>query len=248
MSRCATAASWRSAARRKPATGARPTLDDRFADKVLMPGLVEGHSHAWEGGVWKFPYVGYFDRHDPEGRRWPGLRQHRRPWWPGWPSAERPCAGRRRCSPGGSIRSISASPRMTARPRPRLDRARPVVVLHSNGHVMNVNTPVLERAASRATPTSTACAQGRAGRADRRAAGDGGQVHGLSRAGRQLAAGLIRRAGGCAASPAWPPAGVTTATDLLNELPGPTVAAYVAATRRRRLPAAPAAGAERRKA
>ena len=25
------------------------TLDDRFAQKVLMPGMVEGHSHAVEG-------------------------------------------------------------------------------------------------------------------------------------------------------------------------------------------------------
>ena len=30
----------------------RYELDDRFADKVLMPGLVEGHCHAMEGRVW----------------------------------------------------------------------------------------------------------------------------------------------------------------------------------------------------
>ena len=32
------------------------TLDTRFADKVLMPGLVEGHSHAFEGAVWRYVY------------------------------------------------------------------------------------------------------------------------------------------------------------------------------------------------
>src|SRR5258708_39509040 len=49
-------------------------LDERFADKVILPGFVEGHSHAFEGGVWKFPYVGYFDRTSPEGARSPGLK------------------------------------------------------------------------------------------------------------------------------------------------------------------------------
>jgi len=28
------------------------TLNDRFADKVLMPGFVEGHSHTMEGSLW----------------------------------------------------------------------------------------------------------------------------------------------------------------------------------------------------
>ena len=38
------------------------TIDNRFADKVLMPGLVEAHCHAMSGMVWAMPYVGYFDR------------------------------------------------------------------------------------------------------------------------------------------------------------------------------------------
>ena len=27
-------------------------LDERFADKVLMPGLIEGHCHLKEGSMW----------------------------------------------------------------------------------------------------------------------------------------------------------------------------------------------------
>ena len=50
------------------------TLDERFADKVLMPGLVEGHSHLLEGILWRFVYVGFHDRMDPDGRVWPGVR------------------------------------------------------------------------------------------------------------------------------------------------------------------------------
>lgn len=49
-------------------------LDERFADLVLMPGLVEGHSHLMEGGMWDWPYLGWFDRRGPDGRTWPGLR------------------------------------------------------------------------------------------------------------------------------------------------------------------------------
>src|SRR5580698_7742088 len=48
--------------------------DERFKDKVILPGFVEGHSHAYEGGVWKFPYVGFFERTSPDGKRSPGLK------------------------------------------------------------------------------------------------------------------------------------------------------------------------------
>jgi hypothetical protein len=66
-------------------------LDDRFADKVILPGFVEGHSHAYEGGVWKFPYVGFFERTSPDGKRSPGLRS----------------IGEVVAAPGASIRSTS---------------------------------------------------------------------------------------------------------------------------------------------
>src|SRR6185437_15324000 len=52
-------------------------LDERFKDKVILPGFVEGHSHAYEGGVWKFPYVGYFDRVSPEGTRFKRSEERR---------------------------------------------------------------------------------------------------------------------------------------------------------------------------
>ena len=49
-------------------------VDRSFADKVLMPGLVEGHSHVAEGVQWRFVYCGYFDRTDPGGKVWPGVK------------------------------------------------------------------------------------------------------------------------------------------------------------------------------
>ena len=42
-------------------------LDDRFADKVIVPGFVEGHCHSWEGAAWEDTYLGFFDRTAPDG-------------------------------------------------------------------------------------------------------------------------------------------------------------------------------------
>jgi predicted amidohydrolase YtcJ len=49
-------------------------LDERFANHVLTPGFVEGHSHLIEGVLWRFVYCGYHDRMAPDGKVWPGLK------------------------------------------------------------------------------------------------------------------------------------------------------------------------------
>lgn len=49
-------------------------LDEQFADKVLFPGLVEGHAHTMEGTLWRYVYCGYFDRMDPSGTTHRGNR------------------------------------------------------------------------------------------------------------------------------------------------------------------------------
>ena len=48
-------------------------IDDRFADKVILPGLVEGHCHSREGSGWDETYVGFYDRTDPDRVVHPGL-------------------------------------------------------------------------------------------------------------------------------------------------------------------------------
>jgi predicted amidohydrolase YtcJ len=122
------------------------TVDERFADKVLMPGLVEGHSHLMEGALWRFVYVGYHDRMDPDGRIWPGVRsldaviarlaeeagKLADPAQPlvGW-GLDPIYFGALRCS------------------REHLDRVcatRPVAVAHASLHILNVNSAALKRA------------------------------------------------------------------------------------------------------
>lgn len=50
------------------------TIDTSFTDHVLTPGFVEAHSHSMAGGMWRFTYVGFFDRRDPNGKVWPGCK------------------------------------------------------------------------------------------------------------------------------------------------------------------------------
>jgi hypothetical protein len=121
-------------------------LDDRFAEKVLMPGLVEGHSHASEGTLWRHAYVGFFDRLDPEGRIWPGA-----------PSIDAVVA--RLCAaaaglpdPAHPVSGWALDPiyfggrRVVRQDLDRVSTTRPVGVMHASGHILNVNSRALELA------------------------------------------------------------------------------------------------------
>ena len=53
---------------------------------------------------------------------------------------------RLRCSPGASIRSISTAAGCRVTHLDQVSKTRPVLVLHSNGHLLNVNSRILEMA------------------------------------------------------------------------------------------------------
>lgn len=125
-------------------------LDTRFADKVLMPGLVEGHCHLKEGSMWEWAYLGWFDRRDPDGKVWSGLRS--------MASvvarlleidAEMKAAGRSDTDPliaWGFDPIYFGSERMTVQHVDRASSTRPIVIAHANGHLMNVNSAMLRLA------------------------------------------------------------------------------------------------------
>ena len=52
------------------------TLDQTFADQVLVPGFIEAHSHPTEGLVAYLPYVGYFDRPGIDGTPLKGITSY----------------------------------------------------------------------------------------------------------------------------------------------------------------------------
>lgn len=119
--------------------------DDRFAGKVLMPGLVEGHSHLFEGKLWQYPYVGYYNRRGPDGRLWEGLRSfdavvaHLRKFERELGDASTPLLA------WGFDPIFFGTERMSSRELDRVSDMRPIAVLHASAHLMNVNTAMLKK-------------------------------------------------------------------------------------------------------
>jgi predicted amidohydrolase YtcJ len=121
-------------------------LDRTFADKVLMPGLVEGHSHVAEGVQWRFVYCGYFDRTDPDGAVWPGAKSVEDV------IARLSAANAGLSDPKQPLTGWALDPiyfnnrRVTREDLDRVSTARPIGIMHASGHIMNVNTRALELA------------------------------------------------------------------------------------------------------
>jgi predicted amidohydrolase YtcJ len=206
------------------------TLDDRFAGTVMVPGFVEGHSHAADGMMWRQPYVGYFARTAPDGSRHPGLRgipeviARLRQAEADLPDPDRPLIA------WGFDPIYFDDERITRADLDRVSARRMIVVAHVSGHIMNVNSVVLERAGFSADSNLqglvrdaagqlTGELQGPAvmGRASR-ATGDAGLLRALDVQALRDFGRLTRRVG------------VTTATDLANALTDETVAVMRAAT------------------
>ncbi|MFZ9260771.1 MAG: amidohydrolase [Limnohabitans sp.] len=123
------------------------TLDTRFADCTLMPGLIEGHCHLKEGGIWELEYLGWFDRRNPLGKTIQGLRSmesvvqrlidiEHQMQQSGMP-ADKPLVA------WGFDPIYFGGERMTIEHLDRVSLSRPIVIAHANGHLMNVNSPML---------------------------------------------------------------------------------------------------------
>lgn len=122
------------------------SLDERFADKVLMPGMVEGHSHAVEGKWWRYVYCGFHDRMDPNGKVWSGLTSideviER------LQEKEATLKNPNEALTGWAIDPIYYNNRKINRfDLDRVSTTRAIGVMHASGHIMNVNTKALELA------------------------------------------------------------------------------------------------------
>lgn len=128
-----------------PARFGACTTDDTLRDKVLMPGLVEGHCHLMEGAMWDAVYVGYYDRRGPDGTLWPGLRSLDA-------VLERLAEAERAMTDDGPLLAWGFDPiffgtaRLTTRELDRVSSKRPIAILHASVHLMNVNGAMLARA------------------------------------------------------------------------------------------------------
>ena len=118
-------------------------IDTRFADKVLMPGLVEGHSHLMEGAFWRFVYCGFFDRRDPNGKIWPGAKSlddviQR------LSQAQAALADDGAALAGWGFDPIYFDNRRCVREDlDRVSPTRPVGMIHASGHIINANSAAL---------------------------------------------------------------------------------------------------------
>ncbi len=126
-------------------TWGEAAVDDTFAGNVIVPGFVEAHSHAFEGGIWGFEYVGYFDRRGPDGLVRDGCRK-----------IESLIARLRQLDhdiedPTESLIVWGFDPiyfqgeRLAAQHLDAVSATRPICVVHASLHLITVNTAVMER-------------------------------------------------------------------------------------------------------
>jgi hypothetical protein len=123
-----------------------PRIDDRFAGKVMLPGLVEAHAHASAGGIWRYIYCGHYARPDPHGKVWPGVGSSEA-------LIERLAAIEAETEGDGTPLvgwgfdpNFVAGRRLDKAHLDQVSRHRPVVVMHSNFHLLTANSVALEKA------------------------------------------------------------------------------------------------------
>lgn len=122
------------------------TTDDTFGDSVLVPGLIEAHSHVLEGGLWAFTYVGYFDRVGSDGTVHKGcttmeeVLDRLRAVDAAEPGAQEPLIAW-----GLDPIYFEGGLRLLARDLDRVSQTRPIFVFHASAHLASVNTALMER-------------------------------------------------------------------------------------------------------
>ena len=221
------------------------TLNEIFADKILVPGFVEAHCHAMNGSVWENTYVGFFDRTDPNGRLWPGIKTLDG-------VVERLIEIEHTLDdPEETLVAWGFDPiyftdgvRMNLEHLDQVSRDRRILVQHSNGHLLNASRKVLELAGV----DSTTDVEGVMKDADGEPTGELGEMAAQFMAYKVTD---VRRFDGINSNDLWTFAktatnvGVTTATDLHARVQDQNIQSYVEVTKNADYPLrlVPAAGA-----
>ncbi|MEV0846078.1 amidohydrolase [Streptomyces sp. NPDC049954] len=118
------------------------TIDERFADSVLFPGFVEAHTHPFGGVAWNFTYVGYYEAMSPDGRVWPGCQSMDA-------IVARLREAEAKLPADGPLVAWGLDPiyfpgeRFDRRHLDAVSPVRPISVVHASGHLMTVNSAVL---------------------------------------------------------------------------------------------------------
>ena len=198
------------------------TLDDRFADKVLTPGFVEGHCHLMEGSIWRYHYVGYHARTGPDGTLHEGLdsidavvdklvRIER-----SMPDKDTPLIA------WGFDPIYFGGRRMDLGDMDKISTTRHVVVLHSNLHLLNASRTVLAAANVTAATNIDGIAKDAAGQPTGELQEAAAKFMALEAIGLDYSAEVAEKQSLDNFGRIACQTGVTTATDLHNPLPGNT--------------------------
>lgn len=198
-------------------------LDTSFEDKVLMPGFVEGHCHLMAGGIWQYTYVGYQDRIDPDGNSWPGVKSLEE-------VLDRLRAAEAKLGPEEPLVAWGFDPiflmarRLDKNDLDLVSKDRPIAVVHSNFHLMTVNSASLKLANYVADMGVDGIAEGEDGTPN----GELQEMAAMFPIMRRLGINL-RELGRSRSSiidfgKVCNRVGVTTAADLINDLPDEDVA------------------------
>ena len=205
-------------------------IDDRFADKVVMPGLVEGHCHSREGSGWDETYVGFHDRMAPDRVVHPGLASIDEV------VGRLQQAERVLSDPDEPLMAWGLDPlffggrRMVASDLDRVSTTRPVMVMHQSGHIINANRELMRRAGITRDTAVMGVPKDAGGEPIGELQGPALRsiVYRTLGQDRSVAFGRPHALWRFARSAQL--AGVTTATDLANELPEATIAGQVEVT------------------
>ena len=193
--------------------------DTQFANRVLMPGFVEGHTHMMEGLFWDYHYVGYYDREGPDGTIHKGLT-----------SIEAVVA---RLKTIHAARKDKSAPlmawgfdpiffggrRMNTADLDAIATDCPIIVLHASLHILNTNRFVMDAAGVDEADSNEAIRRDENGKPSGEFLGQLGMYMAL----RTTDINLLAAAGSAQAlrnfASVARQTGVTTATDLANPVP-----------------------------
>lgn len=192
-------------------------LDERFADKVLMPGFVEGHAHMMTGAMWQYCYVGYQDRTDPDGKLWKGMGDIDSVI-AALKAAEKAMPAGQPLVAWGFDPIFLPTERLNRKHLDAVSTTRPIAIIHSNFHLMTANSPAL----ALASYTRETQAEGVAKGADGEPNGELQEMAAMFPVMRRLGIDLRALARKPESMRAFAKtamrAGVTTSADLLSEL------------------------------
>ena len=119
-------------------------LDERFKDKVIVPGFIEAHAHVMAGGMMTLPYLGFFERPLADGSIAPAVQSYAA-------LIEALKAEDAKLEdPDEQIVAVGFDPiyfqnqpRLTRHHLDQVSETRPIYIQHASGHLATVNSAML---------------------------------------------------------------------------------------------------------